>query len=464
MIEYYCNNSNAKLLVTTPEYADVMHRVSKNLNKPLFILDDRIRQNCMQKQSTRKTDMEAGLSFDFYNKSNALILYTSGTTGNPKGVVLSHRNLQAQATTLIDSWKWVATDVILHVLPLAHIHGIVNALLCPLYVGAKCNMLSSFDSNTVWSYLLGVVVSAPNDRRVTVFMGVPTIYSKLIKEYEKVFAADEQMVQYIKNTLSNRIRLMVSGSAPLPVPLYKKWQEITGHRLLERYGMSETGMILSNGYDSDREPGYVGVPLPGVSTQVAINRDETGRDYTVLLQSSNVNGQISNKINEEIKEDPVGELLVKGESVFKEYFNNAQATKKAFTHDGWFITGDLVLYSLDNKKFKILGRTSVDIIKSGGYKLSALEIETVLLEHPDILECAVVGIEDKTWGESIAAIIVLKSEDGMSLEQLRHFCEDKLPKYSVPTILKVVAQIPKNAMGKVNKKELVKDFMSESNS
>lgn len=379
---------------------------------------------------------------------------------NFSGAVLSHKNIQNQAFTLIDSWKWTATDVILHVLPLAHIHGIINALVCPLYIGAKCIMLETFEERTTWSYLLGVNTSSPNDRRVTVFMGVPTIYSKLIKEYEKVFAKDDQMVEYIKNTLSNRIRLMVSGSAPLPVSTYKKWLDITGHKLLERYGMTETGMILSNSYDSDREPGFVGVPLPGVSTQVAKNREDDSRDYTVLLESSNVNGQVITKLNDNFNEDPIGELLVKGDNVFKEYFNNPQATKNTFTHDGWFKTGDIVQYNLEKKKFKILGRTSIDVIKSGGYKLSALDIESVLMEHPDIKECAVIGIEDKTWGESIAAIIVLKSESGMSLEQLKNFCADKLPKYSIPTILKIVAQIPKNAMGKINKREFIKDFTS----
>nr|CAI5868434.1 unnamed protein product [Callosobruchus analis] len=159
-----------------------------------------------------------------------MILYTSGTTGSPKGVVLSHRNLQFQITTLLDAWKWTQNDVLLHTLPLNHVHGIVNALLCPLYIGAKTIMLEKFNANTVWSHLLGV-----NAAPITVYMAVPTIYTKLIDEYKKVFKGDPQMVEHIRSTLKNKVRLMVSGSAPLPVTVFNEWQNISGHQLLERY-------------------------------------------------------------------------------------------------------------------------------------------------------------------------------------------------------------------------------------
>lgn len=210
----------------------------------------------------------------------------------------------------MDAWKWVSNDSILHVLPLHHVHGIVNALMCPLSVGAKCIMLSKFDATTVWSYLLGVNSPSPTERKVSVFMAVPTIYTKLIEEYEKVFSADEKMVEYIKATLSNKVRLMVSGSSSLSPPLFEKWQEISGHKLLERYGMTEIGMCLSNGYDTERLPGYVGAPLNGVSVQL-LSEPQPGK-FEVTFECSNVNGQMTIKPNENIKEDPIGELLVKG--------------------------------------------------------------------------------------------------------------------------------------------------------
>lgn len=221
----------------------------------------------------------------------------------------------------------------------------------------------------VWSYLLGI--NASSDQKVTVFMGVPTIYTKLIEEYKKVFSNDSKMCEYIKNTLKAKVRLMVSGSAPLPIPVYQKWLEISGHRLLERYGMTEIGMCLSQLYDSQREPGYVGVPLPGVSVRLGYKRDDDEGDYAVLLECSNLHGEIKMKKGEKIgnDENPQGELLVKGDSVFKEYYNRPEATLKEFTIDNWFKTGDMCQYTKEKKLFKILGRSSVDIIKTGKLQL-----------------------------------------------------------------------------------------------
>lgn len=322
-------------------------------------------------------------------------------------------------------------------------------------------MLPKFDSTTVWSYLLGVNAPA-GDRKITVFMAVPTIYSKLIEEYDKVFSGDSKMCEYIKTTLKNKIRLMVSGSAPLPVPVYNRWLDVSGHKLLERYGMTEIGMCLSQVYDSEREPGYVGVPLPGVSVQIGIKPEEFEGDYDILLECSNENGQIQFKMFGDREDgDPTGELLVKGDSVFKEYYNRPDATENEFTLDRYFKTGDTCQYSIDKKLFKILGRTNVDIIKTGGYKVSALEIETHLLAHPDILDCAVLGVKDEKWGEKVAAVVVLKEGKSLDLDALREFAKQKVAPYAAPTVMKLVKELPKNSMGKINKKELVKKAFGE---
>ncbi|XP_017771988.1 PREDICTED: acyl-CoA synthetase family member 3, mitochondrial [Nicrophorus vespilloides] len=460
LLEYYCNDSNAKLLVTIPEYAELMNRVAKNCNKQLLVLDDKLRQNATQKVPSRQCDMDAGLSKDFYNRSNSMILYTSGTTGNPKGVVLTHKNIVTQITTLLDAWRWTENDTILHCLPLHHVHGIVNALMCPLYAGAKINMLPKFDKDNVWSHLLGVNETASN--RITTFMAVPTIYTKLIEEHKKLFSQDSKMCEHIKQILKTKVRLMVSGSAPLPIPVYEKWLEISGHKLLERFGMTEIGMCLSNTYEGNREPGYVGLPLPGVSVRLALKQESSDNDYENLIEVTNCNGQINIKKNKLIEGNPVGELHVKGESVFKEYFNRPQATQKEFTEDGWFKTGDLAKFNMDKELFKMLGRTSVDIIKCGGYKVSALEIETHLLGHPKVADTAVVGLKDETWGEIICAIVVLKPEATMDQEEMREWAKTKMPEYTVPKQLKIVQQIDKNAMGKINKKELIKKLFPEN--
>ncbi|RZC42018.1 AMP-binding and/or SMC N domain containing protein [Asbolus verrucosus] len=454
LLLYYANDTNANLLITTSQYVELMQRVAKNTNTKLHVLDDKSRLHASEKVAKTKSDLEAPLSLSFYGRGNALILYTSGTTGNPKGVVLTHKNLVFQVNTLLEAWKWAQSDIILHTLPLHHVHGIINALLCPLYIGAKTIMLPKFNANSVWTYLLGVNAK-PDDRRITVYMAVPTIYSKLIDEYQKVFSVDSKMVEYIKNTLKNKMRLMVSGSAPLPKPVYEKWLAISGHRLLERYGMTEIGMCLSNLYDSEREPGYVGLPLPGVSVRLVQN--DKNNKYITALECTNNNGEITCESNEKLIEDNClnGELVVKSDGVFKEYYNRPEATKKEFIEEGWFKTGDLSSYSLDKNIFKILGRKSADIIKSGGYKISALEIETVLLGHEGIKDCIVVGLNDEKYGQKVAAIIVLKEGKEMTVETLKDWASQKLPKYSIPTVLEVVKEMQKNAMGKVNKKELV---------
>ncbi|KAJ3648234.1 hypothetical protein Zmor_020053 [Zophobas morio] len=459
---YYANDTNASLLITTPKYSELMHRVSKNTNIKLHVLDEKMRLKTTEKVAKEKADLEAPLSVSFYSNSKALILYTSGTTGNPKGVVLTHKNIIFQVNTLLDAWKWVPNDVILHTLPLHHVHGIVNALLCPLYIGARTMMLPKFDANTVWSHLLGVNTPS-GDRRITVYMAVPTIYSKLIEEYKRVFGADPKMVEYIRNTLKNKVRLMVSGSAPLPGPIYDKWLDISGHRLLERYGMTETGMCLSNLYDSDREPGYVGLPLPGVSVRL-VDKPEGTTEQNVVLEVSNKGGEVVYESNDAFlknQEELNGELLVKSDGVFKEYYNRPEATKKEFTEDGWFQTGDMCSFSIGKNKFKMLGRKSADIIKSGGYKVSAIAIETILLGHPDIRECVVVGVDDPEWGQKVVAVVVFRDSKSLTIDNLREYAADKLPRYSLPTVLKEVTEIPKNAMGKVNKRQLVESIFGK---
>ncbi|VEN42059.1 unnamed protein product [Callosobruchus maculatus] len=437
VLHYYVRDTNSKLLIATPGYEAVIKPVAEQNQTKLHIV----------KHESSFANHDQTFAAISENDNNAFILYTSGTTGNPKGVVHTHRNVWVQTKTLVDAWKWSPEDVILHTLPLHHVHGTVCALFGPLFSGASTVMMPRFSPDVVWDHLLG-----NKGQKITVFMAVPTIYSKLIDEFEKTYKSNKE---YIRSYLKNNVRLMVSGSAPLPVPLYEKWYEITGHRLLERYGMTEMGICLSNEYDSNREPGYVGVPLPGVSIRLADSND----NHKILLECYNDGEKL--KFCKPITEDFSGALLVKGANVFKEYYNKPEATKKEFTEDGWFITGDTCQYSHEKMKFKILGRTSVDIIKSGGYKISALQIETKLLAHPEIKDIAVVGLKDATWGEKIAALVVLEENSNLTLDGLRQWASEYLPKYSLPTVLKTVEVIPKNAMGKVNKKELIKEVFDK---
>eukprot|EP00106_Octopus_bimaculoides_P010508 XP_014777950.1 PREDICTED: acyl-CoA synthetase family member 3, mitochondrial-like [Octopus bimaculoides] len=384
---------------------------------------------------------------------------TDEVSGLNTGVVLTHGNLTAQIEAMIYSWGWTRNDVILHTLPLHHVHGIVNVLMTPFHCGATCVMLTKFDPQTVWSRLLNPV-GANDGLRINLFMAVPTIYAKLIENYESNMRNNQEnmyMGKYVKNTCQNRIRLMVSGSASLPQPIMERWEEITGHRLLERYGMSEIGMALTNPLDGPRIPGSVGHPMPWVEVCIAKPNVYAKWGYDVIAQ-----GNSSKTVVSPGMESEQGELYVRGPNVFSEYFQRPDATKRAFTKDGWFKTGDTAIY--ENGVYSIMGRTSVDIIKSGGYKISALYVERHLLSHPQITDCAVIGLPDITWGQRIAAVLVLKDgADEMSLENLQRWAENLMPYYQVPTVVRYLKAMPRNAMGKVNKKDIFATVFPEFN-
>ena len=343
----------------------------------------------------------------------AMILYTSGTTSKPKGVVTTHANIQAQIESLVQAWEWAASDRIPLFLPMHHIHGIINVTSCALWSGAMIEPFTRFDLNAI---LERVRADA-----YTLFMAVPTIYVKLIQALESVSESDRvAIVAGFK-----RMRLMVSGSAALPASVHEQWTALTGQKLLERYGMTEIGMAISNLYHGERRPGAVGAPLPGVEVRL---KTESGQIITA--------------------EDEPGEIQVRGPGVFAAYWNRPEATAVTFDGD-WFRTGDMAV--LERGYYRIMGRLSVDIIKSGGYKLSALEIEAALLDHPLIVECAVIGLPDDTWGEAVTAACVLKDNTTLELKTLRDWCKDRLSVYKVPQRLKIVSELPRNAMGKVTK-------------
>ncbi len=356
----------------------------------------------------------------------AMMVYTSGTTGTPKGVVTTHANIRAQVTTLVTAWEWTAGDHILLVLPLHHVHGIINVLTCALWAGACCEMLphaGRFDADGVWSRIAG--------GDLTLFMAVPTIYARLIAAWE---AAPPERRRALSAGCA-RMRLMVSGSAALPVRTLARWQEVSGHVLLERYGMTEIGMALSNALHGERRPGFVGTPLPGVEVRLA---DDAGRP---------------------VPPGTPGEIEVRGPGVFLEYWRRPEATAAAF-RDGWFRTGDVAV--VEGGAYRILGRTSVDIIKTGGYKVSALEIEEVLRTHPAVAECAVVGVEDPEWGERICAAVEPRADAELTLAALQSWAREQLAPYKLPRTLRCVTALPRNAMGKVTKPEVVKLFRASS--
>jgi malonyl-CoA/methylmalonyl-CoA synthetase len=352
--------------------------------------------------------------------SRALIVYTSGTTGKPKGVVHTHRSIHAQIEMLVEAWGWSSEDRALLVLPLHHVHGLVNVVCCALWCGARCDVLSRFDAQETMSRI--------EAGSLTVFMAVPTVYARLIAAHDD--APPDRRARVTDGC--HRMRLMVSGSAALPVPTLERWRAVSGHVLLERYGMTELGMILSNPLDGERRPGHVGTPLPGVEVRLV------GDDGNTVPPGTQ------------------GEIHVRSPGLFLEYWQRPHDTRDAF-RDGWFRTGDIAI--LDNGAYRILGRRSVDILKSGGYKVSALEIEDVLRSHPAVADCAVVGLQDEELGERIAAAVIVRAGESVESEALRTWVRERLAPYKVPALVRTVADLPRNAMGKVTK-PAVRDLLS----
>ncbi|OOG72176.1 acyl-CoA synthetase [Algoriphagus sp. A40] len=404
-LQYVMEDTGAEILLTGPEYEELLAPFSGDSRIRFIRLSDGIPDNI--------SDLPI-----IHPDRGAMILYTSGTTSLPKGVMTTHGTIEAQISTLIDAWKWTAEDYTLCLLPLHHVHGIINVVSCALWAGATVEFIHPFDAKQVFGIFL--------KGKVNVFMAVPTIYFKLIAQFE---SESEERKSAISAQFG-QFRLMVSGSAALPVSVMEKWQQLSGHYLLERYGMTEIGMAISNPYEGERKAGYIGKPLPGVQIRLV---DEN---------------------QQEVPAGEPGEIQVKGPSVFKEYWGKTEATQKSFTADGWFMTGDIAV--VEEGYFKILGRDSVDIIKSGGYKISALEIEEVLRKHPEIKDCGVVGLPDEEWGELVAAAII--SSKKLADKDLNAWIRERMPAYKTPRKYLFLDELPRNAMGKVVKNDLKKLF------
>ncbi|XP_076825617.1 malonate--CoA ligase ACSF3, mitochondrial-like [Clavelina lepadiformis] len=440
-LEYVLSNCQANTILSVDPHQEMADQLARKLN---------INHVPLPKELLLHPKPPLGISVDDIDdeevaKNPAMIVYTSGTTGPPKGVVHNHSALHAQTSCMTEAWKWSDEDVALHVLPLHHVHGIINMLLCPLSVGATVVMEPQFNPKEIWDYFLH-----NKDAAINVFMAVPTIYAKLIEYFESNKMCEEEAKSKCQD-----IRLMVSGSASLPTPILERWRNITGHTLLERYGMTEFGMGLTNSYDGRRVPGAVGLPFPGISAKI-LRTDEHGRIDANKCIVRFDGGQVVDKMPGQEGVD--GELLIKSPSMFQGYWGNKGATEESFLDD-WFVTGDTASFADD--VFRISGRSSVDIIKSGGYKISALDIERLLLHHPSISEVAVVGIPDEIWGQKIAAILKLKAGLEVSEKDLQNWCRGRMANYKIPREMLFVENIPRNAMGKINKKQLIIKYFSD---
>jgi fatty acid CoA ligase FadD36 len=336
-------------------------------------------------------------------QDTALIIYTSGTTGPPKGVQLSGAAIAADLDALAEAWQWTADDTLVHGLPLFHVHGLVLGLLGSLRIG---NRFVHTGKPTPEAYAAA---------QGTLYFGVPTVWSRVV--------ADQAAAEALRPA-----RLLVSGSAGLPVPVFDELVRLTGHAPVERYGATESLITLSTRADGERRPGWVGLPLAGIETRLV---DDDG-------------GPVPHDA------ETIGRLQVHGPTLFSGYLNRPDATAEAFGDDGWYRTGDAAVIDGDGMH-RIVGRESVDLIKSGGYRVGAGEIETVLLGHPGVAEAAVVGLPDDDLGQRIVAFIVGDAEP----QELIDYVAQQLSVHKRPREVRVMDQLPRNAMGKVLKKQLL---------
>ena len=335
--------------------------------------------------------------------STAMVIYTSGTTGPPKGAVISRAAVAADIDALAQAWQWTPEDTLVHGLPLFHVHGLVLGLLGSLRVG---NRFIHTGTPTPQAYAAA---------GGSLYFGVPTVWSRVVADPESARAL-------------SAARLLVSGSAALPVPVFDRLADLTGHAPVERYGCTETLITVSTRADGERRPGWVGHPLPGMQTRLV------GEDGTPVSHDG----------------ETIGSLQVRTPTIFDGYLNRPDATAAAFTPDGWYRTGDAAVVGPDGMH-RIVGRESVDMIKSGGYRIGAGEVETALLGHPGVAEVAVVGLSDEDLGQRIVAFVV----GDASPDELINFVAQQLSVHKRPREVRLVDRLPRNAMGKVVKKELM---------
>ena len=407
-IEYFLTDAEPAVVVCSPENFSWVSKLAFIAGtQHVFTLDERRQGSLLQRAGSQPDQFD---TVDVGPESLAALLYTSGTTGRSKGAMLTHHNLASNAQVLKTYWHWQPDDVLLHALPLFHIHGLFVACHGALLNGSKMIFLPKFDSTDVIRHL----------PHATVFMGVPTFYVRLL--------ADPGFDQHV----CQNIRLFISGSAPMLLDTFNQFQQRTGATILERYGMSETAMLTSNPYDGERVGGTVGMPLPGVSVRVA---NDNGTTCAV---------------------DEIGSIQVKGPNVFQGYWRMPEKTAQEFTSDGYFITGDMGFF--DRHGYLTIAGRIKDLIISGGYNIYPKELESFIDELSGVSESAVIGVPHPDFGEAVVAVIVREKNAQITEPEVIASMKAKIANFKVPKRVHFVEELPRNTMSKVQKNLLRERF------
>ncbi len=408
LLQNIINETKPLTLVIDKDFAEMVQSLLENHQCKVITIDTEQTYYSNQTYSDLNIDLDR----------MALILYKSDNIKLTKGVVITHANIYAQINSLVKSLEWKKNDYTLSLLPLHQIQGIIDVVCCSLWVGACCEFLFKFNEANIFQTF--------GEGKVTLFMADSNIYNRLIKFWNEIPYREKLLIQ----EKMEHQRLMVNTSTLMSVSMLHKWKKISGQTLIERYGMTETGMVFSNPLKGKRNPGYVGKPLPKVQVRIA---DENNKSIGI---------------------GSLGEIQVKGPNVFKMYWNKEQETKDAFTKDGWFRTGDIGI--IENDNFKLLGKDNADIITLEGNKISALEIEQVLKAHKNIIDCSVIGLKDESLGKVACAIIVPKLP--ISENNLKRWLKNKLDSDKIPKKFMMIDKLPKNSSGKISKGILIKQF------
>ena len=406
-ITYIVGDAGARVAIVDAEHAAIL--VDAQLPELSLILDSTESLTGAARAVVRR-DAEAP----------ALIVYTSGTTGRPKGAVLSHRALLSNLTSVAHAWQWTESDRLLLTLPCFHLHGLGLGIMTSFLIGSSVALRRRFVLEEVLADLAGV--------HATMFFGVPTIYNRLVGLPADAFAQHDL----------HRMRLWVSGSAPLSAATYERFRERTGFALMDRYGMTECGFVLSTPYDEPRRPGVVGRPLPGIAVRI-VDADAADAGHLV-----------------DVPDGIQGEIVIRGPNLFSGYWNRPEDTQHALL-DGYLRSGDLAVREADGL-IRIVGRSSVDIIKTRGFKVGAVEIEDCLQRHPDVQEVAVVGVPDADQGERVVAAVTPKPGATVSADVLRAYTREHLAPHKVPAEVVFIDEIPRTGPGKFKKKELIRQL------
>ena len=416
-VEYFLNDSECKVFITTPKMLKELDSLEKKGNYNVETIDADYKGSFF-------SNFDANEPLDYIEAQGeddiAAILYTSGTTGQSKGAMLSQKNLLSNALTLAKSWKFSVSDILLHALPIYHTHGLFVATNIALVSGSQIRFLKKFDVDDI-------ILNLPS---TTVMMGVPTFYTRLLTNNK------------FNKEITKNMRLFISGSAPLLTETHKEFERRTGHKILERYGMTETNMITSNPYNGERKAGTVGMVIEDVEIRVS---DLESKDEV-------------KKIGD------IGVVEVKGPNVFQGYWKQPEKTKSEFRDDNYFITGDMGFIDQD-KYLTIVGRNK-DLIITGGLNVYPKEIEIVIDQDSNVEESAVVGVSHPDFGEGILAIIVEKKGHSINAEILNESLRKNLAVFKLPKKIHVIKELPRNSMGKVQKnvlRDIYKDEFSDTN-